>query len=954
VSGVVAWAILTGTLAGISSPVEAEGLRDADGYLVVGIQEAMKSRNPLPAIANDVWTSDVLSRVYGHVLLAGPDGNLLPYVVKGVDADGDGIFQRDEYGRLLRENPDWQGNPCDTTAATGSCALTVTAFYDFNGVYFHDGAQADVYDLLFTYQLWALNPRYNTDLRVTMDADFLTNRQMNIDLVRIDGSDWEVPPLPGTYPSLRASLRFTMDEPSPVFYESTLAVDLWPEHVWTKSGQRGEPATATGIHSDFGCLVYPATASGAYTDTTKRGRGIPPGATDLPAGCTASFRYSLAEAWLPTDADVIGTGPFRFEAWGRVGRFDDFYVGWDTRANPPHLVDPQLSPLLKRPSIAGIRFEVRSSTTLAVLALRQGMIDYYHWNVPTEYLPDLLTNSAIGIASNPELGLAYLAYNFRRLPTGYDAVGTDMGRAYRRAVPHLLDKDAFLRQQLPGAAIPAHGVVSPANTFWYNSSLPKPAFDPALADAMLDAAYGAWDPVPGLPCSEDNLLLNPSACRSLPGRGSGRVEMLTPQVDYDRARAAAGTSLESNLRAVGVNAVAMPLPFGEIVARLDRRDFDQYILAWSVGGTDPDYLFSVLGDGLQNFIGWNNRTFNDLVERSRQEVNRTLRQQLLKDAQGIVAEDRPYEPLYHRLHHEVYRSDRYSNWTAARGWIWNDWSLLSIRPPPAFPLRVSVTATPLLASERSGVITFLVSDGNTAVAGARVTIELLVGGFGALTYGNQSGDSVRGTTGTDGRLAVRYTAPLRPPGSEPGTALFRVVASHPDFQDSIPRFFTLTVMPADAHFLAVLVDLPSGDIMAPEGILLLEVRVTDEEGNPVTDAWVQIGSEAGTVSVEPTSGASGFSLPAILRAEEVVSTVSVRLTVNVSKAGFANGSAAFTVTVLPPTFPIVICPDGSTLVDDACVAEVAGDGGVGRALASFGLAVAAVVLIFRRWRKRQR
>src|SRR3990170_1125718 len=101
----------------------------ADLILVVGGQDDMKTRNPLPAIANDVWTSDVHGRIYDGVLQSHPvTRDLVPYIVKGVDADGDGIFQRDEYGRFNRDPVDWQGVPWDAPPAPNFWAFLVTAF----------------------------------------------------------------------------------------------------------------------------------------------------------------------------------------------------------------------------------------------------------------------------------------------------------------------------------------------------------------------------------------------------------------------------------------------------------------------------------------------------------------------------------------------------------------------------------------------------------------------------------------------------------------------------------------------------------------------------------------------------------------------------------------------------------------------------------------------------------
>src|SRR5436309_2789186 len=108
----------------------------------VGGQDQMKTRNWLPAIANDVWTSDVLGRVYDTVGQTHPvTDELVPYIVKGVDVNGDTNFARTEKSAFLKGV--CQPAPCDSATDT-AWRRTVWAYYDFNGVYFHDGVQATI------------------------------------------------------------------------------------------------------------------------------------------------------------------------------------------------------------------------------------------------------------------------------------------------------------------------------------------------------------------------------------------------------------------------------------------------------------------------------------------------------------------------------------------------------------------------------------------------------------------------------------------------------------------------------------------------------------------------------------------------------------------------------------------------------------------------------------------
>src|SRR3989442_247356 len=69
-----------------STASAASETRAAPLIYTVGGQDQMKTRNWLPSIANDVWTSDVLGRVYDTVGQTHPvTDELVPYIIKGVD-----------------------------------------------------------------------------------------------------------------------------------------------------------------------------------------------------------------------------------------------------------------------------------------------------------------------------------------------------------------------------------------------------------------------------------------------------------------------------------------------------------------------------------------------------------------------------------------------------------------------------------------------------------------------------------------------------------------------------------------------------------------------------------------------------------------------------------------------------------------------------------------------------
>src|SRR3990170_3733469 len=233
----VALLVLSG-IPGLSAAyTPAKGETRATGLdLIVGGQDEMKTRNLLPSIANDVWTSDVIFRVYDSMIQGHPtEDRPLAWIAKGVDFDEDGTFETSEYDTFA-ERPSATSN------------LTIVIYYDFNGVRWHDGTQMTPWDLFFSYHVNAQNSRFNTDMRV---------------LSRTGG----------------------------------------------------------GRHAvDFGCAVWipqaEATARGisecGNANSATHGKGI--ASTETVTG-SKPYAYAAAEGWAPSNADVIGHGPFTFGQW---------------------------------------------------------------------------------------------------------------------------------------------------------------------------------------------------------------------------------------------------------------------------------------------------------------------------------------------------------------------------------------------------------------------------------------------------------------------------------------------------------------------------------------------------------------------------------------------------------------------------------------------------------------
>lgn len=907
--------------------------------LRVGEPGEMKTRNPLPAIANDIPTQAVLRRVYFAVGLEHPvTGELVPYILKGVDADGDGRFERTEKGAFYK-GP-CEPSPC-TPAEEVAWRRTIVAAYDFNGVYYHDGWQATIGDVMFNYVLQSLNPRFTPDLRVLWDdpnsAGFPRSRHLNIDVLGCGVQiDWEESSaLPGDN-NLRCALRYRLQDDFARFYRSTLTgLTLFPRHLYEGTGG--------GRHADFGFAIYPEN----WAVISERLKGIPVDET-----LTRPLDYPAAEGWPMTDADVIGTGPFKFGTWSsgafaRVDKNPDFFYGVNP-SDPTIVYDPALLTYLHPPFIDAIQYKTYRTMQLGLIALQSGEVDFYHRDLPPGIVWEGSADPGIAVVANLEMGYTYLAYQMRRAPFGYEAndPGKDVGYPLRRAISHLVDKQTIVRTLLLGIGAVAHGVVSPANTFWYNPNLPKPVYDPALAASILDspeARAAGIGPDPNGPCSPET----PDGCRILPRLGNRSFDFVSIFLEYDPIRYQAAEMIESSLRDAGLNARLRTFVPGPVTE--DPVPFDLFILAWRIRGTDPDYLHSFFHSSNAaagpNLPGFRNATFDATIEECRAQLDDAARRECIWRAQEIIAELRPVEPLYHQANVEAYRKDRYVGWTTVAGTIWNDASLLALRPPLSeAQIFVSVLAPPTLPAGASSALQVTVREPSGApVSGASVSLSVPPGN-GTFAGGSCTGtNACTGLTGPTGVFIATYVAPSVVPG--PVDVTLRLTARSPDPDVPIVDLRrTITVVPSADSSLSIELDVPAGTSATPGAPFPMGVLVRDLAGSPAPGANV-------TVEVVPFAPATPSSWISGSEVRTVRITFpgagSYRVFVNATGSESRSASSVVSIQVLdipPPGVP----PAVETPPIDSLILATIAAGPITAILVATGVVLRAV----RRSRKR--
>jgi len=140
---------------------------------------------------------------------------------------------------------------------------------------------------------------------------------------------------------------------------------------------------------------------------------------------------------------------------------------------------------------------------------------------------------------------------------------------FRRAVSAAIDRDRFVNTVYFGAAVPAHGIVSPANRLWYAADAAAPPFDRAAVQRLLAS-----------------LRLRDVGARLVDHTGAPvRFSLLTQKGNTSLERGAA--FIRDSLADVGVQVDVVELEVGALVSRFSRGDYDAVYFRLLTTDTDP-------------------------------------------------------------------------------------------------------------------------------------------------------------------------------------------------------------------------------------------------------------------------------------------------------------------------------------------------------------------------------
>ncbi|MCR4427137.1 MAG: ABC transporter substrate-binding protein [Firmicutes bacterium] len=316
-------------------------------------------------------------------------------------------------------------------------------------------------------------------------------------------------------------------------------------------------------------------------------------------------------------------------------------------------VDEIIMPIIKDQEAQRIAFERGDSVVLPGLT-RPVDIDW------VKTMPNADVTMTLGFH------MFYLCFNMRTNPLDAEVV--------RQAVAHCVDRDNIIRTLFKGYMLPMTSFVPRVSPF-YKDDVPTFPYSHAKAAEILDKAGYKLDPV-------TKVRIDPTT-----GKPMREVKILTPTYEVAATSAEIGKIIAESCQAVGLPVKPEPMDFPVMLDKLDRAEFDMYVLAWSLSKL-PTSLYNFFHSSNDVEAGYNRPgirmpALDQALEQLMYAPDLATARAGSDKAQMILAKAMPYVPLYSRPYIDAFRKDIVAGYVPMKGFgaaqARNLWTSLNIR-----------------------------------------------------------------------------------------------------------------------------------------------------------------------------------------------------------------------------------------------------------------------------------
>ena len=230
-------------------------------------------------------------------------------------------------------------------------------------------------------------------------------------------------------------------------------------------------------------------------------------------------------------------------------------------------------------------------------------------------------NKKINLYKEMGNGYTYFGFNLKKRP--FDDINV------RKAISLAIDRQEIIDGVLLGLGEEITSPYKPG-TYWENKNIKKLSFNPEKAKELLEnSGYRLNNNI----YEKDGIPLS--------------FEILTNQ---NKQREMTAVLIQRRLQDIGIDASIRVIEWASFVNRFIKTgEFQAVVLGWSLS-LDPDqysiWHSSQQGPGQFNFIGYSNKTVDNLLEKGRQELNKEKRKAIYNDFSSILYDDQPIIYLY--------------------------------------------------------------------------------------------------------------------------------------------------------------------------------------------------------------------------------------------------------------------------------------------------------------------
>ena len=302
-----------------------------------------------------------------------------------------------------------------------------------------------------------------------------------------------------------------------------------------------------------------------------------------------------------------GTGPFRFERWER-GKEIVLAANREYFGGGPHLAR------------IVYRFFPGEQSDVMYDEFKRGNLE--DSPVPVKNYRRIVADNSHVYTKRPLISVRFYGFNTRIKPLD--------DRRVRQALNHAVDREGLIEELSYGRFALARGILPPG-TLGFNPKLAGHAYDPARARQLLqEAGY------PG-------------------GRGLPPIEIWANVKNDPVLRE--HELVRRALEAIGVRAEFRYLTdWAQYVKKLAAGECPVFLYALFADVPDPDtFLGKLHSQSAQNFLGYSNRTVDELVLEARKEPEALRRVELYRRAEQLVVDDAPLLPIFHYTYDRLFQ-----------------------------------------------------------------------------------------------------------------------------------------------------------------------------------------------------------------------------------------------------------------------------------------------------------